>query len=74
MKQNTNGLICQYFPKAYDSGATRQQRVARIAATLNNRPRKCLDYQTPGRSPGSVDALQMTIRRSVQHIGMSRKG
>ena len=45
--ENTNGLIRQYFPKRHDFGATSHQKVARIEAKLNNRPRKCLAYQTP---------------------------
>jgi transposase, IS30 family len=45
--ENTNGLIRQYFPKKHDFGSTSHQRVARVAQKLNNRPRKCLAYQTP---------------------------
>lgn len=45
--ENTNGLIRQYFSKQHDFKNTTYQRVARIAQKLNNRPRKCLAYQTP---------------------------
>jgi IS30 family transposase len=48
--ENTNGLIRQYLPKRHDLSATTHQRIARIASTLNNRPRKCLAYKTPARS------------------------
>jgi IS30 family transposase len=45
--ENTNGLIRQYLPKKTDLSRVSYQRVARIAAKLNNRPRKCLNYRTP---------------------------
>jgi IS30 family transposase len=45
--ENTNGLIRQYVPKGADISGLTYQRVARIAAALNNRPRKCLGYRTP---------------------------
>lgn len=45
--ENTNGLIRQYFPRQTDLSKVSYQRVARIAAKLNNRPRKCLAYRTP---------------------------
>ena len=52
--ENTNGLIRQYLPKQCDLGTTTYQRVARIAAALNNRPRKCLHYRTPAEVFGVV--------------------
>lgn len=45
--ENANGLIRQYIPKGADLSRVSHQRVARIAAKLNNRPRKCLGYKTP---------------------------
>jgi IS30 family transposase len=45
--ENTNGLIRQYVPRETDLSKLSYQRVARIAAKLNNRPRKCLGYRTP---------------------------
>jgi IS30 family transposase len=45
--ENTNGLIRQYLPKQTDLSQVSYQRVARITAKLNNRPRKCLGYRTP---------------------------
>jgi IS30 family transposase len=45
--ENTNGLIRQYCPKRTDFSQLTPQRVARIAQSLNNRPRKCLGYRTP---------------------------
>lgn len=52
--ENTNGLIRQYFPKKHDFGVTSHQKVARIARKLNNRPRKCLGYQTPAEVLGPL--------------------
>lgn len=52
--ENTNGLIRQYVPKRTDLSTLSYQRVARIAAKLNNRPRKCLGYRTPAEVLGPV--------------------
>jgi IS30 family transposase len=52
--ENSNGLIRQYFPKQADLSQVSYQRVAKIAAKLNNRPRKCLGYRTPAEVLGPV--------------------
>jgi IS30 family transposase len=52
--ENTNGLIRQYLPRQSDLSTLSYQRVARIAAKLNNRPRKCLAYRTPAEVLGPV--------------------
>lgn len=45
--ENTNGLLRQYFPKGTDFRGISEKEIARVVETLNNRPRKCLNYQTP---------------------------
>jgi IS30 family transposase len=52
--ENTNGLIRQYLPKQIDLSQVSYQRIARIAAKVNNRPRKCLAYRTPAEVLGPV--------------------
>jgi len=52
--ENTNGLIRQYLPRPTDLSLLSYQRIARIAAKLNNRPRKCLGYRTPAEVLGPV--------------------
>lgn len=47
LNENTNGLIRQYFPKKYDFAKITPQDVLRVAAKLNNRPRKTLGFRTP---------------------------
>ena len=45
--ENTNGLLRQYFPKGTNLNSVSEKDVAFIVNKLNNRPRKCLNYQTP---------------------------
>lgn len=45
--ENTNGLLRQYFPKGSDFKKITEKDVANAVEKLNNRPRKCLNYQTP---------------------------
>lgn len=45
--ENTNGLIRQYFPKRMDFATITQADVRLVERLLNDRPRKCLDFQTP---------------------------
>lgn len=56
--ENTNGLLRQYFPKGHDFSATTPRQVARVAEKLNNRPRKCLAYQTPAEVLGPLLQLK----------------
>lgn len=45
--ENTNGLLRQYFPKGTDLSDHSPDAVAAVAATLNARPRKALNWKTP---------------------------
>ena len=45
--ENTNGLLRQYLPKNTDFRTVPDTELHRIADSLNNRPRKVLDYETP---------------------------
>ena len=55
--ENTNGLLRQYFPKGTDLSAHGAEEIAAVAAVLNARPRKTLDWNTPAEA---FDALLQT--------------
>lgn len=46
-RENTNGLLRQYFPKGMDLSSVHQNRLNAVARQLNERPRKTLNFKTP---------------------------
>ena len=45
--ENTNGLLREFYPKGMDLSEVAEEDLAEKIELLNNRPRKCLGYQTP---------------------------
>jgi len=45
--ENTNGLLRQYFPKGTDLARWNADEIEAVAAALNSRPRKTLNWKTP---------------------------
>lgn len=62
--ENTNGVLRQYFPKGTDLSRWSAEDLEAVALTVNNRPRKVLDWKTPA----EVFAQQL---HSVQQPGVA---
>ena len=45
--ENTNGLLREFYPKGMDLSLVSDEDLKEKVDLLNNRPRKCLGYQTP---------------------------
>lgn len=45
--ENAIGLLRQYIPRTTPIASLSEKKLKDIAARLNHRPRKCLDYKTP---------------------------
>jgi IS30 family transposase len=58
--ENTNGLLRQYFPKGTDLSIHSAQQIAAVAAALNSRPRKTLDWKTPAEA---LDRLLLSLNK-----------
>ena len=55
--ENTNGLLRHYMPKSTDLSVHTADDLARIARSLNNRPRKTLGNVAPSRRLAELLAL-----------------
>jgi len=65
--ENTNGLLRQYFPKGTDLARWSVEEIEAVAAALNSRPRKTLDWKTP------AEALNEYLQSS-QQTGVATTG
>jgi transposase, IS30 family len=55
--ENTNGLLRQYLPKGTDLSQHSSEKLAEIARSLNNRPRKTLAFMKPSEKLAELLAL-----------------
>ena len=61
--ENTNGLLRQYFPKGTDLHRHSPTDLDAVAAALNSRPRKTLNWKTPAETLDNL--LRSTPQGSV---------
>jgi IS30 family transposase len=52
--ENTNGLLRQYFPKGISLRQFGPEHLSQVAAELNGRPRKTLDWCTPAEALNDI--------------------
>lgn len=45
--ENSNGLLREFYPKKTDLALDGQQELTQNLLLINNRPRKCLGWQSP---------------------------
>lgn len=65
--ENTNGLLRQYFPRGTNLARWSADELEAVAAALNSRPRKTLDWRTP------AEALNEYLQSS-QQTGVATTG
>lgn len=64
--ENTNGLLRQFMPKGTDLGNVSQAWLNDVAALMNNRPRKTLDWRTPAEAMAEeIAAFKSTVALDV---------
>jgi transposase, IS30 family len=63
--ENTNGLLRQYFPKGADLSAYHRDYLEFVAAELNSRPRKRLEWKTP------AEALEVLLSKPTNPPGVA---
>ena len=66
--ENTNGLLRQYFPKGTDLSVHGPGYLDFVAAELNNRPRKRLNWKTP------AEALDHLLSQPFKPPGVAQTG
>ncbi len=55
--ENTNGLLCQYYPNGIDFTTIDADRLQEVEASLNRRLRKTLDWNSPAEAYAATVAM-----------------
>lgn len=62
--ENRNGLVRFYLPKDTDLDTVSASQIRRVENLINNRPMKCLDYQTPN-EVFAIEMNKLTPRKNL---------
>ena len=65
--ENMNGLIREYLPRDCDFDSMSEKMIFEIQERLNNRPRKCLQYQ----KPNEIFASLLKQKRGIKFLNSS---
>ena len=57
--ENTNGLLREFYPKGMDFSEVEEHELEYNLKSMNNRPRKCLNYNTPNKIINSHEMLHL---------------
>jgi IS30 family transposase len=56
--ENRNGMVRRYFPKGTDFARVTRAEIERVESAINNRPMKCLGFETPLEAAARFVALR----------------
>ncbi|MBI5729496.1 MAG: IS30 family transposase [Candidatus Magasanikbacteria bacterium] len=62
--ENRNGLVRFYLPKDTDLDQVTAAQIRRVEEKINNRPMKCLNYQTPNEAY-AIEMNKLTTHRNL---------
>ncbi|SMN13583.1 Mobile element protein [Bathymodiolus heckerae thiotrophic gill symbiont] len=69
LNENHNGLLRQFFPKQMALDKVSEKEAFRVTDLMNNRPRKCLGWETPFEVFAQLTGKDYFLNGSVALMG-----